>query len=226
MTPDEIRKLYDREYASSYNRAFRDHPLSGNLSENETRILDLLLKDGGPWLDVGCGTGYLLSRFPDTERLGLDISPAMLAEAEKANPTAHFLEADFMQERPEWLHRFKVVTSFGEAHSLVDSIRDIERLLGNMADWTSKEGRLFLAVRDPREFLGDFPESQSWWDNAKVRITSVSWNYEEQTETGEKLHRHVVSPAVSVLKEILEERFESVVTVKYKAQGLLATKKK
>lgn len=226
MTPDEIRDTYDKHYAANYNTAFRDHPLSGKLSENETRILGLLLDDGGPWLDVGCGNGYLLSRFPHIERLGLDISPAMLAEARKANPTAQFVEGDFLANRPEWQRRFQVVTCFGHAYGLVNSIQDIERLLNNMADWTSENGRLFLAVSDPRDFAGNFPEQQNWWDNAVVRITSITWDYKERTLTGDKIHRHVISPTLSVLKDMLELRFTSVTEVRYGMPGLLATKKK
>jgi trans-aconitate 2-methyltransferase len=49
-------------------------------------------------VDVGCGPGnstaLLLARFPGTEILGIDSSPAMIAEARRSVPTARFLEAD------------------------------------------------------------------------------------------------------------------------------------
>jgi trans-aconitate 2-methyltransferase len=49
-------------------------------------------------VDVGCGPGnstaLLLARFPDAEILGIDSSPAMIAEARRSVPNARFLEAD------------------------------------------------------------------------------------------------------------------------------------
>jgi trans-aconitate 2-methyltransferase len=54
-------------------------------------------------VDVGCGPGnstaLLLARFPGAEILGIDSSPAMIAEARQSIPGATFLEAD----ASEWL---------------------------------------------------------------------------------------------------------------------------
>ncbi|MHC5820258.1 MAG: methyltransferase domain-containing protein [Nostoc sp.] len=46
--------------------------------------------EGAKWLEVACGTGYFLSCFPEIERAGLDISPAMLKVAKQANPARIF----------------------------------------------------------------------------------------------------------------------------------------
>jgi trans-aconitate 2-methyltransferase len=49
-------------------------------------------------VDVGCGPGnstaLLAARFPTAEILGIDSSPAMIAEARRSTPAARFLEAD------------------------------------------------------------------------------------------------------------------------------------
>lgn len=49
-------------------------------------------------VDVGCGpansTALLAERFPDARIVGLDSSPAMLAEARRALPSAAFVEGD------------------------------------------------------------------------------------------------------------------------------------
>lgn len=49
-------------------------------------------------LDVGTGTGagarVLTSRFPEAEVVGIDVSPAMLAEARRLVPGVSFLEGD------------------------------------------------------------------------------------------------------------------------------------
>lgn len=220
MTPDEIRSLYDEQYADSYNRTFRDGPIAAPMTKNEKKILKLLLGKGGPWLDVGCGTGYFLAQFPHIERTGLDLSPAMLTQARAANRTANFIEGNFLDPRPDLNGRFRLVTCMWYAYALVDSIREIERAIDNMADWTSNTGYLFVPVCDPRAF-GSFPERQPWWDSAEVQVTAVVWNY---TDTHQ--HRHLVSPTLETMREMLRKRFHTVTDIPYEMTALLAADKK
>ncbi len=55
--------------------------------------------------DLGCGpgnsTGLLTARFPEAKVVGVDNSPAMLAAARAAVPTATFVEADLAAWLPE-----------------------------------------------------------------------------------------------------------------------------
>jgi SAM-dependent methyltransferase len=223
MNPKEIQDLYDQSYADSYDATFRKSPLAASMTTSEKKILTALLEKGGPWLDVGCGTGYLLAQFPEVERVGLDLSPAMLAKAKTVNPTAHFVQGSFLDPRPEWAAKFRVVTSMWYAYALVDSIREVESAINHMADWTSDDGFLFMPACDPRAFVGDFPERQPWWGaTATVRVTGVIWSYEE----GDKTHVHLISPTLDVLKEILGQRFSTVTVVTYEMLGLLATNKR
>lgn len=56
-------------------------------------------------VDVGCGPGnsteLLVERFPSAEIVGLDTSPAMLAEARRRVPRASFVQADAASWVPE-----------------------------------------------------------------------------------------------------------------------------
>ena len=191
------------------------------MTKSEKKILKLLLGKGGPWLDVGCGTGYFLSQFPHIERTGLDLSPAMLKKARDANQTAAFIEGNFLDPRQELNGRFRLVTCMWYAYALVDSIREIERAINNMADWTSNSGCLFVPICDPRAF-GTFPERQPWWDNAdEVQITAVVWNY---TDTHQ--HRNLVSPTLETMREMLRKRFRTVTDIPYEMTALLAADKR
>jgi trans-aconitate 2-methyltransferase len=55
--------------------------------------------------DLGCGTGNttaaLVARWPDAEVIGVDNSPDMLAGAQKAVPTARFVQADLARWTPK-----------------------------------------------------------------------------------------------------------------------------
>ncbi|MDR3474631.1 MAG: trans-aconitate 2-methyltransferase [Devosia sp.] len=56
-------------------------------------------------VDMGCGPGnsteLIAERFPEAELVGLDSSPAMLEQARRRLPGAHFAEADAAVWRPE-----------------------------------------------------------------------------------------------------------------------------
>jgi trans-aconitate 2-methyltransferase len=56
-------------------------------------------------VDLGCGpansTGLLVERFPQSEIVGLDSSPAMLREARQRLPNCGFVAADMAQWKPE-----------------------------------------------------------------------------------------------------------------------------
>jgi SAM-dependent methyltransferase len=225
MTPQEVKKLYDDEYAQAYDATYRTHPLSIQTTANEAIILKTLLKEGGPWLDAGCGTGYFLARFPNIDRVGLDISPAMLALAREANPSAVLIEGNFLDDRQEWHNHFRVVSCMWYAYSLVESLRDVEKALNNFAAWTAPEGRLFIPVCDPRAFVGNFPARLPWWGTDEVRVTGVTWEYEQSNG---KKHTNLISPTFEVLEKILHERFEEVRAVRYPedALSILASKKK
>ena len=65
----------------------------------------------GRVLDLGCGTGELLTLVSEAERVGVDHSAAALAIARERVPGATFVEADVTQLPP--LGRFDLVMSVG-----------------------------------------------------------------------------------------------------------------
>src|SRR5450631_3662112 len=106
MTRDEIVRLYDREYAATYEEKFLLSPLTKADTEFEISLLRGLLKPGVTWLDVACGTGYFLRQFPEVQRAGIDLSWAMLEHARTANPGVLLSEHDFREPIPAWQDRW------------------------------------------------------------------------------------------------------------------------
>lgn len=57
-------------------------------------ICESVIQPGAKLLEIGCGPGnitrYLLTKRPDFDIYGIDISPNMIELAKKNNPTAHF----------------------------------------------------------------------------------------------------------------------------------------
>jgi ubiquinone/menaquinone biosynthesis C-methylase UbiE len=81
------------------------------------------LSAGARVLDLGCGTGAFLgavaARYRDLALVGLDATPALLAEAHRAVPTARLVEGD--AEAPPFVsHAFDVVCSLNVTQHLND----------------------------------------------------------------------------------------------------------
>lgn len=73
MERSKISELYDSGYAAAYDERFlTGPPWAAVNSDFEVELLGELLDQPDPhWLDVACGTGWFLSRFPAVERIGI-----------------------------------------------------------------------------------------------------------------------------------------------------------
>jgi SAM-dependent methyltransferase len=213
----QVLETYDGEYARAYDERYVLNAHYRKKAEFETKVLADLIPDGGEWLDVACGTGYLLSRFPGVRRAGLDLSPEMLARAREANPDALFLEErDFTDEVPEWNGRWDVVSCTWYSYGLVESLKVVERLIANLAAWTSEGGACFVPVFDPanlgRGIRVPYLHQGAGFPPGTILITSVTWSWIEPS--GER-HDDMVAPTVEHMTAMLERHFESVELVPY-----------
>ena len=149
MTRDEVIALYDERYAATYDEAFLHREHYRDATAFELSWLRQRLKPGMRWLDVGCGTGWFLAQFPEIERCGLDLSPAMLAHARRSNPGVPFVEGDFRDAHEELSGKWDLVTSMWWAYVYAGSVAAIDALIANLARWTAPGGECFVPICDP-----------------------------------------------------------------------------
>lgn len=196
MDRDRVKKLYDESYAAKYDAKFLASDLAKPESEHEVSVLRRLLKPGGAWLDVACGTGYFLSCFPQQEREGLDISPAMLALARKANPGVPLHEGDFLEDRREWHDRWDLVSCMWYAYGLVNTLDDVAALIGNLARWTAADGMCFVPLADPRLIANtDLPYDVEYpLGGSRIQVSAIVWSFIE--DDGAKVHTHQLAPSI------------------------------
>jgi SAM-dependent methyltransferase len=215
MNLDEIVHLYDDGYAASYEGEFLLAPLVRSDTDCELRLLDGFLTPGVSWLDVACGTGYFLRHFPRVERAGLDVSPAMLKLARQGNPGVPLLQHDFRDPIPQWRDRWGLVSCMWYAYGLVDTIRDLLRLIENLWTWTSADGTCFVPLADPRLITGvNLPYQAATPCSGKVMITGIQWSYVEGD--GRKVHAHQLAPNIEFMVEQFERYFRGVEVVRYR----------
>lgn len=114
--------------------------------------LDLLAQvpdlPDGDMIDLGCGNGAvagaLATRFPDRALIGVDGSPAMLAESAKTGSYAELVQADATIWQPQ--HPPALIFSNALCHWLPDHAALFARLAGVLLPGGA------LAVQMPRQF--------------------------------------------------------------------------
>jgi SAM-dependent methyltransferase len=216
MKREQVMDIYDEGYAATYDERF----LLGKcqvVSDQEIEIVRQLLVPGGRWLDVACGTGYVLSRFPGVQRAGLDLAPAMLGLARKANPDALFVrEGDFLHDVPEWRGQWALVTCMWFAYCLVESMSEVERVIKNLSRWTSDGGVCFVPLCDPALLAPDLHipyRTPERFQGGTQMITGVLWTWID--ESGGKQHQNMVVPQLEHMAGMFKKCFDVVELIEY-----------
>ena len=167
------------------------------------------LRTGDRLLDVGCGTGALLSRLSQTHEPGLlsgvDPVPQMLAIARRRLPVDVDLRAGWAEELPFESERFDVVVSCNVFHYIerpVAALREMGRVLrlgGHLVvtDWCDD----YLACRVCDLYLRLFSRAhvkvyrerelarllaEAGYVRADVERYRISWLWGLMTATGGK----------------------------------------
>ena len=164
--------------------------------ESEARVLDDLIQAARPGasslLDVACGTGahleYLRSRY---EVVGLDIEPAMLAQARTRLPGVELVEADM---RDFSLRRsFDAVVCLFSSIGYMASPEELDTAIGTMAAHLVPGGVLVVdgwvrpeAWRDP----GSQHALAARTDD--LAVARVGWSQREGNRTRLEMH-HLIA---------------------------------
>jgi SAM-dependent methyltransferase len=214
MKPHDIVQLYNDAYAAKYEQEFLLSPLSNSDTEAELQLLTKFLTPGVRWLDVACGTGFFLRHFPDVDRAGIDLSPAMLRLAREGNPTIALREHDFRDPIAEWENQWGLVSCMWYAYGFADTVRDLDKLISNLWLWTSMAGTCFVPLADPALITGvNLPYQAPTHNAGKVMITGIMWSYIEEGICG--AHTHMLAPNIEFMVELFQQYFERVDIIRY-----------
>lgn len=209
MTRDELLAIYDAVYAAKYDDTFLhgEHYYAATAFELQW-LRDHLPRDAR-WLDVACGTGWFLAQFPDVDRCGLDLAPAMLDHARRCNPGVAFLEADYRDPRPELEGRWDFVTMMWWAYVYAGTIPAIRAMIANLIAWTAPRGSCFVPICDPEELCQTPINNQL----GGTEITAVLWNWRD--ERWGAYHENLIAPHRDYLLRLFTPHFETVEVLDY-----------
>lgn len=214
MKLGDILELYDQEYAAHYNDRFLLGDAYRDTTEYEVQLLQGLLASAENWLDVACGTGYMLSRFPGVRRLGCDLSSAMLEVAMRENPDVDFVLCDFLDDRPEWRNQWDLVSCMWQAYSYLDMVEDVLHLIDNLASWTSVGGTCFLPICDLEAVIGQELPHRQWLDtlDGTLQVDAIVWSC---LEPSGRRHLNLIAPHRELFVRTFKKYFERVHIIDY-----------
>jgi SAM-dependent methyltransferase len=209
LDDESVLRIYNERYALTYDDRFlHGEPWTRVLSQYMEEVLRDVMPRGGSWLDVGCGTGWYLSRFPDVERAGLDLSPAMLEVAARRNPHVPLTQGNFLDDTPEWNGRWDLVTNLWFAYQHVSSMRDAEDVIARHASWVSPAGTLIVHVGDSEDI---HPHTAIPWESRQhggsVFVTAIMWSWKEADGTR---HDDLVAPQLQRMVNIIARHFDDI----------------
>lgn len=154
----DTQTSYDQvaaEYAEKFKDEMDDKPFDRDCLDRLAREVGTL----GPICDMGCGPGqiarYLHRQGVDT--LGVDLSPRMVAEAQRLNPDIPFHQGNMLalpDEDNSWggIAAFYCVIHIPRPQ-IVDALREMKRVL--------KPGGVLLVTFHIGEEIKHFDE---WWE--------------------------------------------------------------
>jgi SAM-dependent methyltransferase len=165
---------------------FYDELMDDSADENAERVaaaIELHRPSATRLLELGCGTGAVLARLPQTLSLtGVDRSAAMLAHAAASVPRARLIEAD--------------MTGFasGERFDVVICVYDTLNHLPRFELWTELFGRVGEHLADGGLFVFDvnttgrlreLGEMEPWVQDfdGRTMIMDIDWSEEKRSST-------------------------------------------
>lgn len=219
MNRDEVLAVYgEDDFAEAYDERFLLAPWPKHGADAEVAMLAELFAtfDEPRWVDLCCGTGYFLSQFPDVDRAGLDLSPAMLTQAQAANEGVPFRNADVCDDIPEWHGQWSVVSCMWMAYCYLESMPEVERLVANMISYTAEGGAAFLpSVIDLEDLRPHtqvpYEEFPDVW-GGRIALTGYNWTWEEPNGN---VNTNMMAVHVGHFVRLLEPHFEKVEVVRY-----------
>jgi SAM-dependent methyltransferase len=140
-TPRKLEVWENAEREAPSRRRWREKASFFHAEDNA--YLRFLIPPGLRVLEIGCGTGDTLAALKPSRGVGIDFSPAMIAEAGKAHPHLEFRVGD--AEDPTTLAGLSGPFDVILIVDTLGFVEDVQALFGSLHPLCTRETRLVVA---------------------------------------------------------------------------------
>ena len=150
LPPGVDRGLWDYLHAGDMVAGYDEQMRASPLARADVAFCATAFPTPGRLLDLGCGTGRLCAHFAARgfECVGVDLSDAMLAQAQKNAPTATFVKANLvdLSELPE--RSFDYAACLFSTLGMVRDAENRAKVLANALRLLKPGGRFVVHVHN------------------------------------------------------------------------------
>ncbi len=167
---EQVSRSYD-EVAAAYAGRFSDE-LAAKPFDRDL-LARFAARAEAPCADLGCGPGHVAAHLADLGLVtqGLDLSPAMVAEARRRHPGLSFAQADFL-DLSAWAGHFGAAVAF---YSLIHlDPEEVPAALRQVRDLLRPGGQLLVAVHE-----GDGAVHRDDWFDRPVNLDFTLFGAEQ-----------------------------------------------
>jgi SAM-dependent methyltransferase len=186
------------EYAEKFKDEMNDKPFDRDCLDRLAREVG----DLGPICDLGCGPGQVARYLhrQGVKTLGVDLSPKLIAEAQRLNPEIHFHQGD-MLALPDTDNSWGGIAAFYciihiPREQILDALREMKRVLKlggvllvtfhigtevkHVDEWYEKSVNLDFAFYKPNEMEGWLKDAGFELEKTLVRGPNPEVEYASQ----------------------------------------------
>ncbi|MDP2909825.1 MAG: class I SAM-dependent methyltransferase [bacterium] len=188
-TDQKLEKLID-EYISTYNALAEEYEKRTkalfSVTQNAVNAMSNYVRPKGKILDIGCGVGLAASFFSykGFEVTCIDISPKMISFAKKRNPSATFIQGDFLTTNFDSL--FDGVFAFSFIHLFPKDValRILQKIhqtldyggIAHIDSTKSKNSKEGWEVK--KDYKGKYKRYRKHWTETELRDALIQSGFE------------------------------------------------
>jgi SAM-dependent methyltransferase len=183
------------------------HDQSGYYHDRVNELYRFLVPHGRRVIEIGCGSGDLLSSLHPSRGVGVDFSPAMVKKAAQSHPSLEFINAD--------AHSLDLDETFDIVilSDLVNDLWDVQTVLERVLRLCTPKTRVILNFynklwQGPLELvrwlgLANPVELQNWLSVQDIRNLLHLSGFEVITESSEILLPARIGPLSGILNRVI-----------------------
>ena len=203
-------------YPEKYDETYIENPITLAHAQYELSLVEHYHKKLKiiSWCDAACGTGWHIRNSSIKKpKTGVDREKNMIDHAKKIMPFGPQWIVSDINDVPEKLGTFDLVTHFWYGYIHQKTLSDVHKIFLNLAKSVSTNGMLIVSICDPIGWSKIINHTHEIVFDNNLYIDSVIWRHKNPfTNT---YYADCIAPHPTLIKEWLEPYFKEIETITY-----------